>query len=86
MKTVIRFCATFVFYIFYRPDFLMAQDGGGSDIDNLEVLDSSFMEIVFIPNAVTQNTVSGNTKIIILLSLVAVVALACLIFKKKIWA
>ncbi len=81
MKTVKRFFTTLVFSFICRPYILMSQNGE-THIDNLEVQDSSYMEMPFM-DAVMKNTGSSNTIIIIVLALVVIAAVAYFILKKK---
>ena len=82
MKTVKRFFATLIFSILYRPHLLMAQDGGITD-ENLEVLDSSYLEMPFMHNSVMNNTGTGKTIIIIVIALVVIASVAYFTLKKK---
>ena len=80
MKTLIRFIATLVFSIFYRPFILMAQESD-SFIENMAVLDSSYMEQPFMSDAVVNGSGSGNTWIFIVAGLAVISVAAYFIFK-----
>jgi len=82
MKTVKKNFATLIFSILYRPHLLMAQEGG-INVDNLEVQDSSFLEMPFMSNSVMNNSGSGNSVIIIMVALVVIAAAAYFILKKN---
>lgn len=82
MEPVKKFFATLIFSILYRPHLLMAQEEE-IFIDNLEVQDSSFLEMPFMSDSVINDTGSASYVIIILAALVVIAAAAYFILKKK---
>ncbi len=80
MNPLIRFIATLIFSIFYRPFILMAQESE-SFIENMAVLDSSYMEQPFMADAVSNSSGSGNLWIFIVAGLAVISAAAYFILK-----
>lgn len=75
-----RLTAVIASFILSMPFFIMAQDEGGTYIDNLNVQDSSYMEQDLL--AGSDSASSGNTTIIVIV-IVVVVAVAVFFFLKK---
>lgn len=77
-----RLAAGFAAFILSLPYVLMAQEEGGTYIDNLNVQDSSYMEQDLLGNTETASS-SGNTAVIIIVVVVIIAVAAFVIIKKK---
>jgi LPXTG-motif cell wall-anchored protein len=73
--------ALFASFILSLPFMLMAQEEGGTYIDNLGVQDSSYMETDQL--AGVGEASSGNTAIYIVIAVVIIAVVAFVIIKKK---
>lgn len=74
--------ALFASFILSLPFMLMAQDEGGTYIDNLGVQDSSYMEQDLLAGA-EQTSSSGNTAIYIVIAVIIIAVAAFVIIKMK---
>ena len=81
MKKMKRLAAMTALFLMNLPFMLMAQDEGGTYIDNLSAQDSSYMEQDLLADAET--TSSGNTAIIIVVAVVIIAVVAFVIIKKR---
>lgn len=82
MKRMKKLAAGFAAFILSLPYVLMAQEEGGTYIDNLNVQDSSYMEQDLLADAETASS-SGNTAIIIIVAVVVIAVIAFVVIKKK---
>lgn len=76
-----KLAAGFAAFILSLPYVLMAQEEGGTYIDNLNVQDSSYMEQDLLGNA--EQASSGNTAIYIIVAVVIIAVVAFVMIKKK---
>ena len=81
MKKMKRFAAVIASFILSVPYLLMAQDDGGTYIDNMNVQDSSYMEQDLLADA--ESASSGNTMVYVIIAVVVIAVVAFVVIKKK---
>ena len=81
MKKMKRVTAIIASFILSLPLMLMAQDEGGTYIDNLNAQDSSYMSQDL--GGATEASSSGNTAIIIVVAVIVIAVVAFVIIRKK---
>jgi len=81
MKKMKRLGATIVYFLMSLPYLVMAQEEGGTYIDNLNAQDSSYMDQDLLAD--TSSSSSGNTAIIIVVAVIIIAVVAFVIIRKK---
>ena len=83
MKRVKNLKAIVASFILSIPYMLMAQDDSGTYIDNLNVQDSSYMELDLLAGAETASSGSSSTTKIIIIVVVIIAVVVFVMIKKK---